>query len=58
MPKKKAEVTEDDAILTPVYHIARIARSLERLEDAFLRSIIAQHGTEEDRAFVVKHLRA
>ena len=54
MPKK-AEV---DPILTPVHHLMRIAYSLERLEDAFSLFIIAQHGTDEDRKIVVKHLRA
>jgi len=55
MAKKKNE--ETDAILTPVYHLARIANSIERLENEFSLLIIAQHGSDEDRAIIVKHLR-
>jgi hypothetical protein len=56
MAKKKAD--ETDAILTPVHHIARLANSIERLEDALSLFIIAEHGTDEDRATIVRHLRA
>ena len=54
---KKKDKAGPDAILSPVYHIAKIARSLERLEDAFSLFINAQHGSDEDRALIVKHLK-
>ncbi|MFZ0315216.1 MAG: hypothetical protein WAL85_21130 [Candidatus Korobacteraceae bacterium] len=56
MTKKKT--VEAEAILTPVYHLQSIAHSLDRLENAFSLFIIAQYGTEEDRAIIVKHLRS
>jgi len=51
MPKKKAGVLERD-------DIARIARCLERLEDTLALSIIARHGTDEDRATILRHLKS
>jgi len=54
MPTKK---TDSRHLETIADHIAKISWSVSRIEDMISLFIIAQYGTDEDRAKVVKHLK-